>query len=344
LSDGQRAAAPSGGASTAEDASSPEVFAQWLRLQGHRVERTASSWWYDASPRVYQAFPFHWIIRPSDEELAEFLQRTRGLALRYSTPLDAPAGRVSYHVVCEDREYGLKTLERRTRQAVRHGLERCRVERLPLERLASEGWALEVDTCRRHGRSVSVSEQEWRRRHLAAAELPGFEAWGALVGGRLAASLLCARVDGWIELIAQQSLEEFLDARANNALTFVVTQTMLQRPGVHSVFYTLQSLDAPASVDTFKFRMGYAARPVRQRVVFHPWAARAIGPWATRVLRAALQRCPQSRILSKAEGMLRFHLVGKQPAAEQVWPACLTTTGADRLLTPPPAGAATTAG
>lgn len=305
----------------------PEVFAEWLRRQGHRVERTASTWWYEASPHVYQAFPFHWVIRPAEEELTEFLRRRRALALRYSTPLDAPAGRVSYHVTCDDRGYGLKALKRSIRKAVCRGLARCRVERIPLERIASEGWALEAGTCRRQGREVPLSREAWRRRYLAAAELPGFEAWGALVDGRLGAALLCFQMDGWVELIAQQSLAEFFDARVNNALTFVVTEDALHRPEVRSVFYTLESLDAPASVDTFKFRMGFGARPLRQRVVFHPWAERAARPWAHRVVRAALRCHPTSRVLSKAEGMLRFHLQGSQPASEQEWPACLKTEG-----------------
>ena len=34
-----------------------ETFAEWLRRQGHRVYRTASSYWYEAGPRVLQAFP-----------------------------------------------------------------------------------------------------------------------------------------------------------------------------------------------------------------------------------------------------------------------------------------------
>jgi hypothetical protein len=300
-----------------------ETVAEWFRRQHHRVVRTSSSWWYEASPRVYQAFPSHWVISPGEEELLEFLRHERAVALRYSTPLDAPTGRVSYHVVCEDRDYGLQTLDGRARNAVRNGLQRCRVERIPLERLADEGWALEVDTCGRQGRDVPFSEKEWRRRYLSAAELPGFEGWGALVDGRLGAALLSVRIDGCCEVLAQQCLAEFLGARINNALTFVFTQSTLQRPEVRSVFYTLQSLDAPASVDDFKFHMGYVARPVRQRVMFHPLAERALGPWAHRLVSAGLRVRPSNHLLAKAEGMIRFHLQGKRPTEEQEWPRCV---------------------
>ncbi len=107
-----------------------------------------------------------------------------------------------------------------------------------------------------------MSEKPWRRRCMAAADLPGFEAWGALVDGRLVASLLTFQIDDWYELISQQCHRDYLNARVNNALAFVVTQTMISRTGNRSIFYTLQSLDAPASVDDFKFRMGYRPKPV----------------------------------------------------------------------------------
>src|SRR3990172_4504361 len=187
-----------------------QVFADWLRQQGHRIIRTENASWYDAGPRVFQAFPYHQVIRPPEEELAAFLRRQGAIALRYSTPLDAPVGRVSYHVVCENRAYDMPALERRARQGVRHGLERCRVEAIPLDRLAREGWQLEAETCQRQGREVPSSEEAWRRRCRVAASLPGFEAWGALVDGRLVASLLAVQIDDCYELLTQQCLTPFL--------------------------------------------------------------------------------------------------------------------------------------
>ena len=299
-----------------------QVFAEWLRQQGHRIIRTENASWYDAGPRVFQAFPYHQVIRPPEEELAAFLRRQGAIALRYSTPLDAPVGRVSYHVVCENRAYDMPALERRARQGVRHGLERCRVEAIPLDRLAREGWQLVAETCQRQGREVPYSEEAWRRRCRVAASLPGFEAWGALVDGRLVASLLAVQIDDCCELLMQQCQTAFLEAHVNNALAFAVTREVSRRPHVNSIFYTLQSLDAPASVDVFKFRMGYVARPLRQRVLFHPWLAPALGRWTELLVHRAAERYPH-RALTKADGMIRFCREGKRPAPEQAWPECL---------------------
>ncbi len=300
-----------------------EIFAEWLRRQGHRVVQTESSYWFDASPRVYQAFPYHWLIRPEEEELTDFLRQNTAIGLRYSTPVDSPVGRISYHAVYERAEYTLEMLDRRTRQNVRTGLNRCRVVPISLQRLAEEGWSLEVDTVNRQGRSARMTEETWKRRCLSACALPGFEAWGALVEDRLVASLLSFQMDDCCELISQQCHREFMNARVNHALAFSLTQTMMSRPGIRSIFYTLQSLDAPSSVDDFKFRMGYFARKVRQRVVFHPWLRPAIGPTCLAVARKLAASNPAISVFPKAIGMLQFCVEGERPLEDQAWPECL---------------------
>ena len=154
-----------------------DIFAEWLRRQGHRVVRTPSSYWYEAGPRVFQALPYHWLIQPLTEELRA-LTLGRGIAaLRYSTPLNAPQGMVSYHVVLRGR-YNLETLHAQARNGVRRGLCRFQVERIAFERLAGEGWSLQASTLERQGRNRSMNQAEWQRICRAAHDLPGFEAWG----------------------------------------------------------------------------------------------------------------------------------------------------------------------
>jgi len=309
-----------------------ETFAEWLRRQGHKVVRTASSYWYDAGPRVLQAFPYHWLIEPAESEIRSLLL-TRGIAaLRYSTPLHAPQGKVSYHVVLRP-PYTLEMLRSQARNGVRRGLSRFGVERITFERLAEEGWSLQADTLARQERTRSMDQAEWQRICRAAEGLPGFEAWGAICDGELAAALLTARVDDRWCVPYALSHSRFLREHVNNALFYTVSCDLLAREGVVELFFTLQSLDAPESVDEFKFRMGLQPVPVRQRVVFHP----LFRPLATershafllrrldrdRGDRASAGRPQESPLLAKAEGMLRFHLGGRRAAEEQEWPACL---------------------
>ena len=312
-----------------------DIFAEWLRRQGHRVVRTPSSYWYEAGPRVYQAFPYHRLIQPSARELRT-LTLGRGIAaLRYSTPLNAPQGMVSYHVVLRS-PYNLETLRAQARNGVRRGLSRFQVERIAFERLAEEGWSLQADTLERQGRTKSMRQAEWQRICRAAEGLPGFEAWGAICEGELAAALLTARIDDTCCVPYALSHSRFLREHVNNALFYTVSCDMLAREGVAGIFFTLQSLDAPESVDEFKFRMSLMAEPVRQRVVLHP----CLQPCATRrthalVLRL-LARDPDNPVLAKADGMLRFHLEGKRPLEAQHWPACLSEYRAHMTVIPGP--------
>lgn len=312
-----------------------ETFAEWLRRQGHRVTRTPSSYWYEAGPRVYQAFPYHWLIQPSVRELRA-LTLGRGIAaLRYSTPLTAPHGMVSYHVVLRG-PYTLEMLRAQARNGVRRGLSRFQVTRIAFERLAEEGWGLQAATLERQERTRSMQQVTWQRICRAAEGLPGFEAWGAICEGELAAALLTVRIDDTWCVPYALSHSRFLREHVNNALFFAVSCDLLAREGVQGIFFTLQSLDAPESVDEFEFRMGLSAEPVRQQIVFHP----CLRPLATRATHALLlrrlARDPDNPVLAKAEGMLRFCLAGKRPLEAQDWPACLAEYRAQCVHIPTP--------
>jgi hypothetical protein len=306
-----------------------EIFAEWLRRQGHRVVRTASSYWYDAGPRVLQAFPYHWIIEPSEEELRTLLLENSAIALRYSTPIAAPQGKVSYQAVCEDRCYELARLSRNARKNVRRGLEFAIIEPIPISRLATEGWHLRLDTLERQGRAGAESEEWWHRLCISAQNLRGFEAYGAIRDGQLAATLLAFRCDDCYTLLYLQSATVHLKSRVNNAIYYFVTDKALKRDGISMVFSSLQSLDALAGVDEFKFRIGYTAIPVRQRVVFHPWMEPIFNRAAYAVVRRIAGRLPNGLFLNKLEGMLRFYLEGKRQATGQDWPECLVDRKTD---------------
>jgi hypothetical protein len=312
---------------------SVDILAEWLHRQGHRIIRTDRSHWYDAAPGVYQAFPYHRLIEPSNSELAQ-VWRQRAIGLRYSTALSAAIGHISYHVIYSgDGTYTESQLPKKARYDVRRGLEYAVVEQISMARLASEGWILRAQTLARQGRTRAETEAWWRRLCLSTDGLSNFEAWGAIQNGQLVAALLGFMTDDCYSVFYQQSLTEHLKYSVNNALTFVVTQHALQQPGIAKVFYGLHSLDAPSSVDQFKFRMGYRAEPVRQRVEFHPW----LRPFVNKMSYAFVKRFqtwnPSSPLIAKTEGMLRFYLEGKRPLESQHWPECLASQNSEEVAT-----------
>jgi hypothetical protein len=300
------------------DHMTPDIYAEWLRRQGQSVLRTASSYWHSESMAVFQAFPYHWLIQPAAEELRELMLNHRALALRYSMSTGRAGGGdgETYHAVYTGADYDFETLSSWARKNVRRGLKSCNVGPISFDRYVEEGWALRVDTLARQERRVKESREDWRRRYAAADGLEGFEIWAAEVHNRLGATLVTFQMDGWAYMLYQQCHRDYLREHVNNALSFLVTQNLIRRPNIRGIFYGMRSLDAPPSVDEFKFRMGYEARPVRQRVAFHPYLAPLVNGFTHRLARTLTGKHPQNRLLAKAEGMLRLGMAEKNPGNE----------------------------
>ncbi len=301
-----------------------EIFAEWMRRQGHHIYRTASSYWYDAGPRVLQAFPYHWLISPSEEEIHDLAIKHGIVALRYSAPLTFPKGMVSYHIVLH-MPYELASLKSQARNGIKRGQEQFQMEQISFERLATEGWALQSDTLVRQDRLRSMKQSAWIRLCRSADGLPGFEAWAAVSGGQLAGAVIVCRIDDVFNVPYAMSRTCCLSNHVNSVLFYSVSCEMLKREGVNAVFFTVQSLDAPANVDEFKLRMGFEPKAVRQCVQFHPLLTRLATPGILARTQKLLQRDPSNPFLAKAEGMLRFHVEGERPITEQVWPECVAS-------------------
>jgi len=290
-----------------------DIFLEWQRLQGKNVFQTASSRWIEVGARIYQAFPYHELIEPTAEELRQLFHQHGALGVRYSTNPESPQGIASYHVVFKQTEYPINSLHKKARHDVQRGLKSALIKPISCTRLAEEGWSLHRETLQRQGRPRAESEAWWKLLCLSAEGVPGFEAWAAIVEGRLATTLLAFTSDNCCSILYQQSRTEYLHLGVNNALVFVFTNEVLKRTGPPWLFYGLHSLDAPPSVDEFKFRMGYKAKPVRQRIVFHPALAPLFNTVSYTLLKGLLRLNPNHPTLTKAEGLLRFYLQGKKP-------------------------------
>jgi hypothetical protein len=300
----------------------PETFAEWMRRQGHRVYRTQTSYWYEAGPRVLQAFPYHWLITPRVSEIRDLLRDHGMAALRFSAPLNFSVGKASYHIVLR-QPYHMDKLKAQTRNGIKRGLSHFKVEQIPFERLATEGWALQQDTLKRQDRERSMKQEDWERLCRAAEGLPGFEAWAGIESGNLAGALIICRIDDVFNVPYAICHSRYLGDHVNNAVFYAASCNMLEREGISNIFYTVQSLDAPANVDEFKFRMGFTPKAVRQCVVFHPYLERFANQTTLSWTQNLLQRDPSNPLLAKAEGMLRFHVEGMRILPAQPWPECL---------------------
>jgi ribosomal protein S18 acetylase RimI-like enzyme len=194
---------------------------------------------------------------------------------------------------------------------------------ISLDRYATEGWLLEQDTLIRQKRNPRKGHAYWERMVKAARELEGFEVWGAEIEGNLAASLMFVQIDDCIDLLYQQSLHHYLPKRVNNALLFSTTKDLIARPGIQMIHNGLHSLDAPASVDQFKVRLGYTIKPLRQRVMINPRIERFYGPNTLKFLEILAGYFPENETIQKTEGLMRFYSNGKLPLMRQQFPVIL---------------------
>src|SRR5512136_1006917 len=112
-----------------------EIFAEWMRRQGAHVVRTKSSYWYCVGPGIYEAFPYHWLIHPDEKELSTLLRQNKATGLRYSTSMESPIGKLSYHIVWEEPSYDLAILPSRVRRDITKGLSYAPVQNISLSRL-----------------------------------------------------------------------------------------------------------------------------------------------------------------------------------------------------------------
>ncbi len=282
---------------------SADAYAKFLRALGHRIVQTPSAQWYNANRFFFLSAPSHREYAPSDVEVRQVLRQCLGA--RYAAPLSA-SGKLSYQIVCDNRDYGLAGLSANLRSKVRRGLRRCEVGPISFSDLAVEGRQAHTDTLARQGRDGGMGEDRWDRFWRAADAAPGFEGWAARVDGRVAAFLVSVSFEDGVEFMLARSCSDDLGAYPNNALIYSVTEEMLVRRQVEKITFGLESLEPVGPLDQFKFGMGFEARPLRQRVVFHP-------------LLAAFLRTPMSRVMvrrwtahrddtfwRKAAGLLRF--------------------------------------
>lgn len=285
-----------------------EDYARFLALQGYRVRRTPSAFWFEANRWFFLSAPHHREYRLESEELRSLFRSWGCFGVRYAAPAESAQGKPSYQIVLDRRPYGLEQLSANVRSKVRRGLRRCDVRSANLADLEREGWELHLETLKRQNRDEAWTSDRWARFWRAARQTPGIEGWGAWVEGRLAAFLVTVTFEDAVEFLLSRSSTEERGAYPNNALIFAVAEEMLMRRKVPEITFGLESLEPVKPLDDFKFGMGFRARPIRQVVVFHPFLRFLLNRPALReMVRGWIARREKQHVYwRKAAGLLRF--------------------------------------
>ena len=284
----------------------PETLSEFFERQGYRTFKSESCYWYDIQPGFYFFIPYHRLITPSKEELKKIFWGERCIAVRYFTTTDS-IGKSSYMIACSDKNYDITSVDAKyARRQTRRGLENFQIRQLDFKELANHN-SINIDTLIRQERKPGIwTDKRWTRYCMSADGLSGLEAWGAFSGSTLAAFMVAYQMDDYFEILHHSSATETLHLYPNNALVFFVTQHKLSSSEVNHVSYGPQSLDAPDSLETFKFRMGYQKLPMKQGIVFHP----LVKPFINNITYKVIQRISMtstSDFWRKLEGIFRFY-------------------------------------
>jgi hypothetical protein len=279
-------------------------YAAFLGRLGHRVIETESGAWYDASRFFALGIPTHELRTPKADELPR-IWRERLLGVRFTSPLSAP-GKLSYQIVCDDRDYGFSRLSGNTRSKVRRGLKRCDVRPTSPEEVAVHGRRAHEDTLSRQDRAGLLGGAAWEAFWASVSATPSMEVWGAWADEDLAAFLVTMNFGDSVEFLLARSRDDLLAAYPNNALLYSVTEEMLVRRGLREITFGIESLEPVGPLDQFKFSMGFRTKPLRQCVAFHPVFGALLRSRAVRGLFHRWGESGRGVFWRKASGLVRF--------------------------------------
>lgn len=286
----------------------PEIYREFLIRQGHHVVKSDSCYWYNAQPGFFFYFPYHKLITPNKEELRNLFRKEFCIGMRFFTPIEN-FGKESYLIICSNKDYDLSSLAKKARNQTRRGLENFVIKQLDFKSLASLGIKPNHDTLERQGRNIGIwNRKSWQEYCSAANGLDGFEAWGAFHKDQLAAFMVCFQMEDHFTILHHSSVTEYLRQYPNNALVFHVTNLKLQSEDVSHIFYGPQSLDAPGSLDKFKFNMGFEQKPIKQRIEFSSLVKPFVNKLSYKIFNILSLAKPESDVFRKLEGINKFYL------------------------------------
>jgi len=290
----------------------PENFTEFLIRQGHRIVKTESCFWYDAQIGFFFQFPYHKLVSPSKAELEVLFKNTPCFGTRYFTPWNN-IGKESYLIVCSDKNYDFTSTDANyARRQTRRGVENFDIKQIDFKYLADNGIKIVHETLARQCRDLRIwTEKNWRLYCTSADGIDGFEAWGAFKENTLAAFIIGFQCYDCFNILHHSSSTEYLKQYINNALVYSLTKLKLADNDIAQISYGPESLDAPESLDKFKFRMGYQKFPMKQRIIFNPLIKPFINTYSYKIVQKLSEIKPESDTLRKADGIIRFYLEAK---------------------------------
>lgn len=248
---------------------SSQGYADFLKRMGHNVISIDGVFWFDTHPRIYLCFPFHHPLNPKRINISSVFKKG-GIVLRF--PCLSGNGRSSYRISITDKNYDLTSLNGKSRNQTRRGLENCTVRKLTNNEVLCNAFNLNTDTLQRQGRILTTNEKEyWKKYYQEILSVDGASIWGAFVQDELAAFLISVRMKHCENILIVRSRASLLKFYPNNALLYTFVSKALSSDEIDEISIGLESIQSNMeSLDRFKLGMGFKKVPIGQCIIFRP--------------------------------------------------------------------------
>jgi hypothetical protein len=248
------------------------------------VIQTASAFWIDVRPRVFQTAPPFNFNQINQDEVDEVFASRKVLACRwfsskgYATTSDYADSCTLLYAAYPP--YDLSSLNQKARNQTRRGLERVEVRRIDLDEKAERlAYRVYSDNVRRLKlfRAEEQIDRRWQAWVNTIRKSECVEFWSAWQDQDLLAFTVTVRTALRTEVVLQRSSNSALSLYPNNALVYTVTKDAFDR-GSQLVSFGLSAFTGDkGGLHRFKINMGFKAFPLQEHYQWHPWV-RNLGP------------------------------------------------------------------
>jgi hypothetical protein len=292
-------------------------YVEALRRQGKKafLEKDCV-FWQESERLALERHPLFCPDVPSPRDIRSLLWRSRFLVATYVMPVDDAHPGNSWLYLCENRDYSLENLSSPARRDARRALRAFRYEFIDSAAVLTHGTRAFCDTRARVGLSDGTPQLFQKYAESLIAN-PAYQFVGAWCGDELAAYLWMLRVDDWAA-VGAYAANDHLRSCPNNGLLHFALDHCLAQGRCRVVSYglsSIQEVNRTATLDYFKKKVGFEARPVHREFQFHPLLGPLVNPLTYWIVRGGSRAFPHNRTLRKAAGMLAASL-GKAASME----------------------------
>ncbi len=287
-------------------------MAHFWELRGRNVfEMNGVMWGYHRSG-FYTCLPLQLCLDLDPEEVNSIIRKAsiRGLRIPSLHRPGFPGGMYVVHPA----GYDLKSVNRKQRGHVSHGLEVCEIRPVEKQELLRQGMALNCDTLSRQSREDInfIDPAKWKQFVDAVSQCSGMAVQGAFVNGKLVSYVVSCREGAWLHLLYKMSSTADREHYPNHALDYSIIRDAASDPTIQYISNGCLSMIPNEGGDRYKRQMGYQVVEHNLCIYFHPIAASLLASeLAISVARLACSAFPQNERLAYGKKILETAMISR---------------------------------